>query len=170
MRSGNFVIASDYITTNRSGGAIQSDVAMQISQDGFVNLPNDMNLWGDIYCKRSVEATNSLSIKATAANSETKIAIFGGSSVNNYWIIGQDSFSVGANNLMFGNSASGVVMRLDQNGDITIPTVLSVGGNAFITTLQVNQTSYLNNVDIQGTLTFNNVDINTLYHTHAWVS
>jgi hypothetical protein len=104
MRSGNFVIASDYITTNRSGGDIQNDVAMQVNQDGFINLPNDMNLWGDIYCKRNlyttgvVESSNALTIKATAANSETKIAIFGGSSVSNYWIIGQDSFGVGADN------------------------------------------------------------------------
>ena len=57
MRSGNFVIASDYITTNRSGGAIQNDAAMQVNQDGFVNLPNDMNLWGDIYCKRNFYTT-----------------------------------------------------------------------------------------------------------------
>ena len=100
---------------------------MQVNQDGFVNLPNDINLWGDIYCKRIlyttgvVETSNALTIKATAANSETKIAIFGGSSVKQYWIINQNSCSVGANNLMFGNSASGVVMQLNQNRDISIP-------------------------------------------------
>ena len=94
---------------------------MQVNQDGFINLPNDINLWGDIYCKRSFEATNSLSIKASAVNTETEIAIFGGSAVGNYWIIGQSSFGVGADNLVFGNSASAVVMRLDQNGDMTIP-------------------------------------------------
>jgi hypothetical protein len=126
MRSGNFVIASDYITTNRSGGNIQNDVAMQVNQDGFINLPNDINLWGDVYCKRNlymtgvVESYNALTIKATAANTETKIAIFGGASVGNYWIIGQNSFGVGADNLVFGNSTTAVVMRLDQNGDITI--------------------------------------------------
>jgi hypothetical protein len=32
---------------------------------------------------------------------------------------------------VFGNSITAVVMRLDQNGDITIPKVLSVGGNAY---------------------------------------
>ena len=121
MRSGNFVIASNYITTNRSGGAIQNDVAMQISQDGFVNLPNDMNLWGDIYGKRSIEATNNLTIKASTANTETKLAIFGGASIGNYWIIGQNSFGVGADNLVFGNSATAVVMQLNQNRDISIP-------------------------------------------------
>ena len=126
MRGGNFVIASDYITTNRSGGNIQNDVAMQVNQDGFINLPNDLNLWGDVYCKRNlyttgvVESSNALTIKATAANTETKIAIFGGSSVGNYWIIGQNSFNVGANDLVIGNSASGVVMQLNQNTDITI--------------------------------------------------
>ena len=127
MRSGNFVIASDYITTNRSSGSIQNDVVMQINQDGFVNLPNDMNLWGDVYCKRNlcttgvVESSNALTIKATATNSETKIAIFGGSDVGNYWIIGQNSFGVGADNLVFGNSATGVVLQLNQDRDITIP-------------------------------------------------
>ena len=54
MRSGNFVIASDYITTNRSDGNIQNDVAMQVNQDGFINLPNDINLWGDVYSKRDL--------------------------------------------------------------------------------------------------------------------
>ena len=66
MRNGYFVIASDYINTNKSGLNIQPDVAMQINQDGFVHLPNDMNLWGDVYCKRRFEATNNLSVRATS--------------------------------------------------------------------------------------------------------
>ena len=71
---------------------------------------------------------------------------------------------------MFGNSTTAVVMRLDQNGDITIPKKMTVGQKAVITTLEVNQTSYLKNTEINGTLKINNVDTNTLYQTRAWVS
>ena len=100
----------------------------------------------NVYTTGVVKTSNALTIKATAVNSETQIAIFGGSSVSNYWIIGQDSFSfsVGANNSVFGNSASGVVMQLNQNRDTSIPKQLTVGRNAYITTLQVNQNTYLN--------------------------
>ena len=72
LRSGNFVIYSNYITTNKSNSQIANDIAMQVNQDGFVNIPNDMNLWGDIYCKRSLESTNNFSIKATTINDEEK--------------------------------------------------------------------------------------------------
>jgi hypothetical protein len=51
MRGGNFVIASNHITVNRAGGNIQNDVAIQINQNGFLNIPHDMNLWGVIYSK-----------------------------------------------------------------------------------------------------------------------
>jgi hypothetical protein len=69
---------------------IANDIAIQVNQDGFIDIPNDMNLWGDIYCKKDIaldiQATNNFSIKATTINDEAKIAIFGGSSLNNYWI------------------------------------------------------------------------------------
>ena len=71
---------------------------------------------------------------------------------------------------MFGNSASAVVMRLDQNGDITISKKMTVGQNAVITTLEVNQTSYLKNTEIDGTLKINNINTDTLYQTRAWIS
>ena len=56
MRSGNFVIASNYITTNRAGGNIQNDVAIQINQNGFLNIPHDMNLWG-VYTPNTIYGT-----------------------------------------------------------------------------------------------------------------
>ena len=132
--------------------------------------------YGEIYCKWNlyttgvVETSNALTIKATAANSETKIAIFGGSSVGNYWILGQNSFGVGADNLVFGNSVSGVVLQLNQNRDISIPKKLTVGQHAVITTLEVYQTSHLKNTEIDGTLKINNVNTDTLYQTRAWIS
>ena len=112
-----------------------------------------------------VETSNTLTIKATAAKSETKLAIFGGSSASNYWIIGQNSFGVCADNLVFGNSASGPVLQLNQDRDISIPKQLTVAQNAEMTTLQVNQNTYLN-----GSVLVISVDINTLYQTRAWVS
>ena len=87
MRANNFVVYSNFITTNKSNLQRANDIAIQVNQDGFINIPNDMNLWGDIYCKRSLESTSNFSIKATTINDEAKIAIFGGSSLNNYWII-----------------------------------------------------------------------------------
>ena len=55
MRGGNFVIASNNITTNDSNNAIQSDVAVQINQDGFLNLPDDINIYGDVSASRDMD-------------------------------------------------------------------------------------------------------------------
>ena len=50
MRSGNFAIASSYITTNMSGIHVQSDVAIRINQDGFIHLPpKDINIRGNVF-------------------------------------------------------------------------------------------------------------------------
>ena len=49
MRANNFVVYSNFIITNKSNLQIANDIAIQINQDGFINIPNNMNLWGDIY-------------------------------------------------------------------------------------------------------------------------
>ena len=142
----NFCIKSNYLPLHGvpAGTNLSAlrDVAFQINQDGFGNFAGAINIWGEVYCKRSLESTNNLGIKATTINDESKITIFGGTNLNNYWIIGRNSFAVGSNNLVFGNNTRAVVMQLNQNGDITIPKRLDVGENAYITTLQVNQDTF----------------------------
>ena len=61
-------------------------------------------------------------------------------------------------------------MQLKQKGAITIPTKLSVGEKAYITTLQVNQWSYLKKTNISGACTVNHINFHTFYQTSAWVS
>ena len=124
---------------------------------------------GDIYCKRSlygsglIQATNNLAINSTTINDEVKIAIFGGSSLDNYWIIGRNSFEVGSTNLVFGNNTRAIVMQLNQNADITIPKRLDVGENAYLTMLQVNQDAYfVNNVCIKS------VNVNDVYEKTSY--
>ena len=159
-----FCIRSNYLPLHGvpAGTNISTlrDVAFQINPDGLGNFAGAMNIWGEVYRKRSLETTNNFSIKATTQNDEANIAIFGGSSLNNYWIIGRNSFNVGTYNLVFGNNTRAIVMQLNQNGDITIPKQITVGENAYITTLQVNANSYLVG-DVF--LTSNNVNINDIY-------
>ena len=59
MRNGNFVIASNYVTTNISGIHVQSDVAIRINQDGLMKLPNDINIWGNMYSNKDIEREGS---------------------------------------------------------------------------------------------------------------
>ena len=58
LRSGNFVIASYYMTTNRSGIHVQSDVAIQINQDGFIKLPNDIEFEGSSIFESNIDIKN----------------------------------------------------------------------------------------------------------------
>jgi hypothetical protein len=51
MRANNFVIYSNYLTTNDSNNAIANDVGIQINQDGYLNLPHDTSIYGDIICE-----------------------------------------------------------------------------------------------------------------------
>ena len=108
MRTGNSVIAQNQITTNESGGNIQNDVAIQINQNGLLNVPHDMNLWGDIYSKSNIgndgTATfrNDIEIRPTVPNRQAALIMRGGATTGSdldlLWYVGRGAFNVGANN------------------------------------------------------------------------
>ena len=97
MEGGNFFIKSNFLPlyTIPAGSNLPSTVAVQINQDAFANFAGHMNIWGDVYSKRdlyvagtfwgsgAINCVSQAIIYANSANTETKIAIFGGSSTDN---------------------------------------------------------------------------------------
>ena len=83
-------------------------MAIQVNQNGFLNVPHDMNLWGDIYPKSNIwnggTATfrNHIEIRPTVPNRQAGLIKRGGattsSDLNLLWHAGRGAFNVGANN------------------------------------------------------------------------
>ena len=63
MRGNNFVIYFNYLTTNDSNHAIANDVGIQINQDGYLNLPHDISIYGDINASKDLILEGSATFK-----------------------------------------------------------------------------------------------------------
>ena len=95
MRGCNFIIASNNIKTNDSNNAIQSDVAIQSNQDGYLNLPHDTSIYGDISASKDLNVDcvatfkQTICINPNTLNTAAGINIFGGTSLTNTWFVGR---------------------------------------------------------------------------------
>ena len=110
MRANNFVIYSNYLTTNDSNNAIANDVGIQINQDGYLNLPHDTSIYGDINASKNLTlggvATfrQTMRIEPSTINTAAGINIFGGTGLSETWFVGRGALNVGTNNFVIGSS------------------------------------------------------------------
>jgi hypothetical protein len=172
MRANNFVIYSNYLTTNDSNNAIANDVGIQINQDGYLNLPHDTSIYGDINASKNLTLDGVATFKQTmriepsTINTAAGINIFGGTGLSETWFVGRGALNVGTNNFVIGSSYLPVInngitqqrvgFQINADAQAYFPgRVNALGGaeikgdfyavnNAYITTLQVNANSYLN--------------------------
>jgi hypothetical protein len=84
-------------------------VAIQINQDGYLNLPHDISIYGDIYASKDLDVDGiatfkqTISIEPNTLNTAAGINIFGGSILTNTWFVGRGALNVGSNNFVIGS-------------------------------------------------------------------
>ena len=109
MRDNHFVIYSNHLTANDSNNVIANDVGIQINQDGYLNLPHDISIYGDISASKDLRLDGLATFKQTiriepsTINTAAGINIFGGSILTNTWFVGRGGLNVGSNNFVIGS-------------------------------------------------------------------
>ena len=84
-------------------------MAIHINQDGFLNLPHDINIYSDVSASRDMDVDGiatfkkDISIKPNTLNTAAAINIFGGSISNKSWFVGRGALNVGPNNFVIGS-------------------------------------------------------------------
>jgi hypothetical protein len=166
-----------------------STVALQINQDGFVNLAGHMNLWGtlyakqDMYCERTAYFRNDIEIRPTVLNTQAGIFMRGGSiSVDNFWYVGRGAYNVGRDNFVIGSN-----MIAEIYNGTTQPFVgfqLNTDRTAYFTGkvfaldgLEVRNQNLKVFAAVEATgagyfqnLFVSSVNINDIYQTRPWIS